>query len=160
MWGCCIKKILDSHWNKLLCKFWITVLPFPARVESSTCTNCEKCNNGRSNSEISYTTDCLYSFWDRQKAEFFILWLCAFFHQPFCLSKEKFSQVNRAIIVTMRRFKIFIRINQDQIFEDDIDYKCYVKNSLRFFNNKIAWERSDKKFKEFCCIGLLKILII
>ena len=50
--------------------------------------------------------------------------------------------------------------NQDQIFDDDIDDKCYVKNLLRRFNNNIARERIDKKFKEFCYSGLLKILII
>ena len=49
---------------------------------------------------------------------------------------------------------------QDQIFDDDIDYKCYVKNLLRFFNNNVAREKIDKKLKEFCYIGLLKILII
>ena len=32
--------------------------------------------NGRANCEIGYTTDCLYSFWDRQKVEFCIL--CSF----------------------------------------------------------------------------------
>ena len=30
--------------------------------------------NGRANSEIGYTTDCLYSFRDRQKAEFCMLY--------------------------------------------------------------------------------------
>ena len=68
-----LKRILDSYWNKLLCKFCITVRRFHARVQSSTCATYEKCNNGRANSEIGYTTDCLYSFWDRQKAEFCML---------------------------------------------------------------------------------------
>ena len=30
--------------------------------------------NGRANSKIGYTTDCLYSFWDSQKAEFCMLY--------------------------------------------------------------------------------------
>ena len=30
--------------------------------------------NGRASSEIGYTTDSLYSFWDRQKAEFCMLY--------------------------------------------------------------------------------------
>ena len=68
-----LKRILDGYWNKLLCKFCITVRRFHARVQSSTCATYEKCNNGRANSEIGYTTDCLYSFWDRQKAEFCML---------------------------------------------------------------------------------------
>ena len=50
-----------------------------------------------------------------------------------------------------------MRINQD---DDDIDYKCYVKNLLRFFNKNIARERIDKRFEEFCYFGLLKIVII
>ena len=68
-----LKRILDSYWNKPLCKFCITVHCFHARVQSSNCPTYEKCNNGRANSEIGYTTDCLYSFWDRQKAEFCML---------------------------------------------------------------------------------------
>ena len=64
-----LKKILDSYWNKLLCEFCITVRRFHVRVQSSTCATYEKCNNGRANSRIGYTTDCLYSFWDRQRAE-------------------------------------------------------------------------------------------
>ena len=52
-----LKRILDGYWNKLLCKFWITVRP-----------------NGRANSEIGYTNDRFYSFWDRQKAEFCMLY--------------------------------------------------------------------------------------
>ena len=69
-----LKRILDGYWNKLLCKFCITVRRFHARVQSSTCATYEKCNNGRANSEIGYTTDCIYSFLDRQKAEFCMLY--------------------------------------------------------------------------------------
>ena len=43
-----LKRILDGYWNKLLCKF---------------------CN-----SEIGYAIDCLNNFWDRQKAEFFMVY--------------------------------------------------------------------------------------
>ena len=43
--------------HKPLCKF---VLQFAA--------------NGRGNSEIGYTPDCFYTFWDRQKAEFCMLY--------------------------------------------------------------------------------------
>ena len=68
-----LKRILDGYWNKLLCKFCITVRRFHAIVQSSPCATYEKCNNGRANSEIGYTTDCLYSFWERQKAEFCML---------------------------------------------------------------------------------------
>ena len=57
----------------------------------------------------------------------------------------------------MHRFIIFMRINQD---DDVIDYECYVKNLLRFFNKNIARERIDKGFEEFCYFGLLKIVII
>ena len=69
-----LKRILDGYWNKRLCKFRVTVHPFHARVQSSSCTTYEKCNNGRANSEIVYKTDCLYSFWDRQKVEFCVLY--------------------------------------------------------------------------------------
>ena len=97
-----LKNIVYSYWNKLICKFCITVRRFHARIQSSTCATYEKCNGGRGNSEIGYTTDCLCSFWDRQKAEFCMLQLCAFFPPAinFCRSKEKFSQVYWAIIVT------------------------------------------------------------
>ena len=54
-----LKRILDSHWNKLYCKFCIAIRRFHARVQSSTY---EKYNNGRANSKIGYTTDCLYCF--------------------------------------------------------------------------------------------------
>ena len=57
----------------------------------------------------------------------------------------------------MHRFIIFVRINED---DDDIDYKCYVKDLLRFFNKKIAKERIDKRSKEFYYFGLLKTVII
>ena len=50
-----------------------------------------------------------------------------------------------------------MRINQE---DDVIDYECYVKNLLRFFNKNIARERIDKGFEEFCSFGLLKIVII
>ena len=42
-----------------------------------------------------------------------------------------------------------MRINQD---DDVIDYKCYVKNLLRFFNKNIAREKIDKRFKEFAIL--------
>ena len=58
---------------------------------------------------------------------------------------------------TMHRFIIFMRINQD---DDNIDYKCFVKNLLRFVNKNIARERIDKRFEEFFYFGLLKIVII
>ena len=91
-----LKQILDSYWNKLRCKFCITVRRFRARVQSSTCATYEKCNNDRR------LYDCLYSFWDRQKAEFCMLQLCAFFPPAinFCRSKDKFSQVYWEIIFT------------------------------------------------------------
>ena len=69
-----LKRILEGYWNKHLCKFCITVRRFHVRVQSSTCATCKKCNNGRANSEIVYTTDCLYSFWDMQKVEFCMLY--------------------------------------------------------------------------------------
>ena len=69
-----LKRILGSYWNKLVSKFCVTVYRFHARVQRSTCATYEKCNNGRVNSEIGYTTDCLYSFWNRQKAEFCVLY--------------------------------------------------------------------------------------
>ena len=155
-----LKRILDSYWNKLLCKFCITVHRFHARAQSWTCATYEKCNNGRANSEIGYTTDCLYSFWDRQKADFCMLQLCAFFPPVinFCRSISGFPSLllsNNSH--TMHRFISFMRINHD---DDDIGYKCHVKNLMRFFNKNIAREKIDKRFKKFCYFGLLKIVII
>ena len=137
--------------------FCIDVCGFHTRVQSSTCVTCKKCNNGRANSEIGYTTDCLYSFWDRQKADFCMLWLCAFSPPSinFCRSISGFPSLllsNNSH--TMHRLISFMRINHD---DDDIDYKCYVKTLLRFFTKNIARERIDKRFKEFCYFGLLKL---
>ena len=50
-----------------------------------------------------------------------------------------------------------MRINQD---DDDIDYKCCVKNLLRFYNKSIAIERIDKRFEKIYYFGLLKIVVI
>ena len=47
----------------------------------------------------------------------------------------------------MQRFIIFMRTKQNQIFDDDIDYKCYVTNLLRFFNNDIARESDWSKIQ-------------
>ena len=58
---------------------------------------------------------------------------------------------------TMHRFIIFMCINKD---DDNIDYKCYVKNLLAFFNKNIAREMLDKRLEGFCYFGLLKIVII
>ena len=69
-----LKRILGGYWNKLLCKICIVVRRFHARVQSSTWATYEKCNNGRATFKIGYTTNCLYSFWDRQKAEFCMLY--------------------------------------------------------------------------------------
>ena len=46
-----LKRILESYWNKLLCKFCITVRRLHATAQSSTCATYEKCNNGRVNSK-------------------------------------------------------------------------------------------------------------
>ena len=89
-----LKRILDGYWNKLLCKFCITVRRFHARVQSSTCATYEKCNNGRANSEIGYTTDCLYSFWDRQKAEFCMLYSFVGTIANIYLAEKKLGIVN------------------------------------------------------------------
>ena len=61
-----------------------------------------------------------------------------FSHQPLFLSlkREVFpsllsnnTESHDAIILshTMHRFIIFVRINQDQIFDDHFNYQCYVK---------------------------------
>ena len=68
-----LKRILDSYWNKFLCKFCITVRRSHGRVQGSTWATHKKCNDGRANSKMGYTTDCLYSFWDREKAKFCML---------------------------------------------------------------------------------------
>ena len=46
-------------------------------------------------------------------------------------------------------------IHKNQNFDDEIDYKCCVKNLLRFLTNNKA-----KIFKEFNYTGFLKIRII
>ena len=79
----------------------------------------------------------------------------------FCSSKkEVFHSLPSNNGHTMHIFIVFMGTNQDQIFDDDIDYECYVKNLMRSLNSNIAREWIDKRFKEFCNIGLLKILII
>ena len=81
-----------------------------------------------------------------------------FSHKPLIsvAQKRNFSKPTHNNSHTMHRPIIFMRIYQD---DDDIDYKCYVKNLLRFFIKNIARERFDKRFKEFCYLGLLKIVI-
>ena len=97
-----LKRILDNYWNKLFYNFCITVCRFYARVQSWTCATYEKSNNGHANSEIGYTTDCLYSFWDREECWFLHAVIICIFPPAinFCRSKEKFSQVYWAIMVT------------------------------------------------------------
>ena len=73
------------------------------------------------------------------------------------LKKEVFPSLLSNNSHTMHKFIIFMRINQD---DDDIDCNCYVKNLLRFFYKSISRERIDKRLKEFCYFGLLKIVII
>ena len=74
-----------------------------------------------------------------------------FSHQPLVLSlkREVFPSLLSNNSHMMDIFIILMHNNQDQIFDDAIDYKCYVKNLLRFFNKNIARERINKKFKEF-----------
>ena len=81
-----------------------------------------------------------------------------FSHKPLIsvAQKRNFSKPTHNNSHTMHRPIIFMRIYQD---DDDIDYKCYVKNLLRFFIKNIARERFDKRFKEFCYLGLLKFVI-
>ena len=99
-----LKRILDGYWNKLLCKFCIIVRRFHARVQSSTFTTYEKYNNGRANSEIDYTTDCLYSFWDRHKAEFCMLYSFVGIIANIYLAEKKLGVVNWPIEGKKQRF--------------------------------------------------------
>ena len=63
----------DSNFN--LENYYSLIDVIHARVQSSTCTTYGECNNERANSEIGYTTDCVYnSFWDRQRVEFCMLY--------------------------------------------------------------------------------------
>ena len=60
-----------------------------------------------------------------------------FSHQPLfsVAQKEIFPNLLNNVSLnshTMHWFIIFMRTNQDQTFDDDIDYKCSVKNLLRF----------------------------
>ena len=155
------KRILDSYRNKLLCKFSITVRPFHARVQSSTCKNYGKCNNCRLTKLVIQLT-AFIAFETSRKLNFVCCNHVHFSHQPLVMSLKRkvLSSLLSKNSHTMDRFIIFMHTNQEQIFDDDTDYKRYVKNLLRFFSNNIANERTDKKFKEFYYIGLLKILII
>ena len=85
-----LKRILDSYWNKLLCKFCITVRRFHARVQSSTCATYGKCNNGRANSKIGHTTDCLYSFETGRKLNSACCNYVHFSHQPLISVTQSF----------------------------------------------------------------------
>ena len=66
-----------------------------------------------------------------------------FSHQPLLLSlkREVFPSLLSNDSQTMSRFIIFVRANQNQIFDDEIGCKYYVKNLWRLFNNNIAKER-------------------
>ena len=114
-----LKRILGSYWNKRLCKFCITIRRFHARVQSSTCPTYEKSNKGRANSEIRYTTDCLYNFETGRKLNSACCIYVHFSHQ--LLISINFPSLLRNNSHTMHRFIIFMRINLD---DDDIDYKC------------------------------------
>ena len=74
-----------------------------------------------------------------------------FYHQPLVLSfkREVFPSLMSNNSHTIHRFIIFMRTNQDQIFDDHIDYKCYVKNLLKFFNNNIARKGLIKDSRNF-----------
>ena len=82
-----------------------------------------------------------------------------FSHQPLYLSlkRKAFPSLLSNNSHMMHRFIIFMPINQD---DDGIDFICYVKNQLRFFQKNITRERIDKRFEKFCYFELLKIVII
>ena len=71
-----------------------------------------------------------------------------YFHQPIFLPLERgaFPSLLSDNSDTMHRFIFFMRTNQDQIFDDDIDYKCYVKNLLRFFKVCVRYFLSNFYF--------------
>ena len=135
-----LKRIVDSYWNKLLCKFCITVRHFHTRDQSSTCATYEKCNNMAvltPKSVIQLTT--FISFETGRKLNSGCCNHVHFSHQPLISVTQKRSFPMSTLLSnnshTMHRFIILKPINQD---DDDIDYKCYVKNLLRFFDKNIA----------------------
>ena len=76
-------------------------------------------------------------------------------HQPLISVTQKRSFPKSTDSHVMHRFIIFVRTNQDITWHMswyDIDYKCFVKNLLRFFNNNIARGRIDKRSKKFCIL--------
>ena len=77
MWSCCWKEYQMATEIKFIVSF---VLQFAA--------------NGRANSEIGYTTDCFYSFWDRQKAEFCMLYSFVGTIANIYLAEKKLGFVN------------------------------------------------------------------
>ena len=79
-----------------------------------------------------------------------------FSHQPVISVAQKRSLLSNNSH-TMHRFIIFMYINED---DDDMYYKFYVKNLMRFFNKNIPRQRFDKRFEEFCYFGLLKVTIM
>ena len=99
-------KFLKSYWNKLLSNFCITVRRFRDRVQCSTCATYEKCNNGRANSEIGYTTDCLCSFWDS-----WILYAVFFcwYHCKHIFGRKK----NRALLTDL------LKVNNNMFLPDN-----------------------------------------
>ena len=136
---------VDSCWNELLLKFCITVRPSMLESKVQLARTMKKCNNGRANSESVMQLTAFTAFETGRKLNSVCCNYVNFSHQPLFLSlkREVFPSLLSKDSHTMHRFIIFMRTNQDQIFDGDINYQCYVKNLLRFFNNNIAREMID-----------------
>ena len=118
------KRILDSYWNKLLSKFCIAVGLFHARVQSLTWTIYEKCIMAvLTPKSVTIQLTAFKAFKTDRKLNSVSCNFVHFSHQPLVLSlkREFFPSLLSNNSHTMHRLIIFMRTNQDQIFDDDID---------------------------------------
>ena len=115
-----LKKILDSNWNKLLWKL------LESKVQLAPPTK----NVTTPKSVIKLTA--FIAFETGRKPSSACCNYVHFSHRPLIsvAQREVFPILLSSNSHTMDRFIIFMLINQD---DDGIDYKCYVKNLLRFF---------------------------
>ena len=80
-----------------------------------------------------------------QQADLFELQLCECFPPIIFFVAKKYSLPVYLAIIFPYQLTIFICSSQDQIFDDKIDYKCCVKNLLRFLSSNITGGRIDKR---------------
>ena len=108
-----LKRIPESYWNKLICKFCIIVRCVHARARSSTCSTYQKCNNGPLTPKSVVQLTALRAFETGRKLNPVCYHYVDFSNQPsISVAQERsFPKSNNSH--TMHRFIIFMGINKD-----------------------------------------------